>query len=154
MLSHFNGVFTLNKQRSSVSILMRRVLFFCFVMYIGYLWLVPRSQCACIPPEQSQWSPVLSALSLIPSSTRLYKWSPCSYQGYQLVWNIRPVRVRTMILSSPRLLVTLLLLYFTHAFHSCAFISFLSRRAEKHSRSAKGKKRRRLESIYVKEDVR
>lgn len=45
-----------------------------------------------------------------------------------------------MILSSPRLLVTLLLLYFTHGFHSCAFISFLSQRAEKHSGELKGKR--------------
>lgn len=106
-------------------------------IYIGYLWLVPHSHCACIPPEQSQWSDVLSALSLIPPSTRLYKWGPCSYQGYQFVWNIRPVRVRAMILSSPRLPVTLLLLlYFTHAFHSCAFISFPSRWADTHNQSA------------------
>lgn len=130
ILSLFNGIFTLNKQRSSISIPMRCMLL-CSVIYIGYLWLVPRSQWTCIPPERSQCSAALSSLSLMPSSTWLYKWGPCCYQGYQFVWNLRPVRVRTAILSSRRLCFTLLLLCFTHVFHSCAFISFLSQWAKK-----------------------
>lgn len=99
---------------------------------------MPRSESACIPPGPSQWSTVLSSPSLIPSRSRLYKWGPCSYQGYQFVWSIRSVRVRTTILSSPRLRVTLLL--FAHAFRSCAFISFLPQRAEKHRRWAEGRR--------------
>lgn len=76
------------------------------------------------PTERPQCSAALSSLSLMPSSTWLYKWGPCSYQGYQIVWNLRTVRVRAAILSSRRLRFTPLRLYFTRTFYSCAFISF------------------------------
>lgn len=152
-LSHFNVTLTQNKQRSSVFILMRCTLL-RFVSYVGYLWLAPHSQWSCIPPERSQCSAALSSRSLIPGSTWLYKWGPCCYQGYQFVWNLRPVRVRTVILSSRWLCFTLLLLYFTHAFHFCAFISFRSQWAENHSRGTKGgkrdeRRRRRRESTMI-----
>lgn len=137
-LPQFNRVFTLNKQNSSVSILMRWFFSSCFVMLTATVLVFLLS---------SHSGRLLSSLSLIPSSTGLYKWGPCSYQGYQFVWNIRPVRVRAVILSGPRLLVSPLLLCFTHAFHSRAFISFLSQWAEKHRRRAEGKKRKVKEML-------